>query len=110
MAEGKTVTGLPVNTEAALTYVLGWLSGVVFFLLEKDDKFIRFHAMQSIVVFGGLTILSFIPILGWMLSPLIMIGGFILWLVLILKAYKGEKYVLPVVGEFAEKQMEKLGK
>lgn len=107
MAEGKTITGLPVNTEAALTYVLWWLSGIIFFLLEKDDDYIRFHAAQSIVVFGAITVASMVPIIGWMLSPLLMIAGFILWLVLILKAYKGEKYSLPFIGEWAQKLVEK---
>ena len=79
MAQG---TGLPKNTAAALSYVLGWITGIVFLLLEKDP-FVRFHAMQSIIVFGGLMILSLLPVVGWILSPLVMIGGFILWLVLI---------------------------
>lgn len=101
MAQG---TGLPKNTAAALSYVLGWLTGIVFLLLEKDP-FVRFHAMQSIIVFGGLMILAMVPVVGWILSPLVMIGGFILWLVLIFKAYQGEQFMLPVVGEFAKKQL-----
>lgn len=101
MAEG---TGLPKNTAAALSYVLGWLTGIVFLLIEKDP-FVRFHAMQSIITFGGLTILSLLPVIGWILSPLVMILGFVLWLLLIYKAYQGEEYKLPWVGEFAKKQM-----
>ncbi|MFZ5366096.1 MAG: DUF4870 domain-containing protein [Patescibacteria group bacterium] len=107
MAEGKTGTGLPTNTAAALSYVLGWLTGIVFLLIEKDP-FVRFHAMQSIITFGLLTVLSFVPIVGWMLSPFLMIIGFILWLVLIFKAYQGEKFKVPVIGDFAEKQVEKV--
>lgn len=106
MAEGKG-TGLPKNTAAALSYVLGWLTGIVFLLIEKEP-FVRFHAMQSIVVFGALTILSFVPLIGWILSPLVMIVGFVLWLVLIFKAYQGEKYKLPVVGDFAEQWLGKI--
>lgn len=101
MAQG---TGLPKNTAAALSYVLGWLTGIIFLLIEKDP-FVRFHAMQSIITFGILTLLSFIPVIGWILSPLVMIVGFILWLVLIFKAYQGEEFKLPVVGEFAKKQL-----
>lgn len=108
MAEAKTGTGLPSNTAAALSYVLGWLTGIVFLLIEKDDKFVRFHAMQSIVIFGLLTVLALVPVIGWVLSPLVMIVGFILWLVLIYKAYQGEKFMLPVIGPWAEKQVEKL--
>jgi len=103
MAE-KTGLGLPKNTAAALSYVLGWLTGIVFLLIEKDP-FVRFHAMQSIIVFGALTIINFIPLIGWILSPLVLIVGFILWLLLIYKAYQGEEFKLPVVGDFAKKQL-----
>ena len=104
MAQG---TGLPKNTAAALSYVLGWLTGIVFLLIEKDP-FVRFHAMQSIITFGILTILAMVPFIGWVLSPLVMIIGFVLWLVLIFKAYQGEEFKLPVIGEFAKKQLEKI--
>ena len=106
-AEEKKGTGLPKNTAAALTYVLGWLTGIVFLIIEKDP-FVRFHAMQSTIVFGALTILSFLPVLGWLLSPILMVLGFVLWLVLIYKAYQGEEFELPVVGEFAKKQLGKM--
>ncbi|OGD62964.1 hypothetical protein A2160_04335 [Candidatus Beckwithbacteria bacterium RBG_13_42_9] len=105
VATKKTVTGLPENTEAALTYVLGWVTGLVFLLLEKDNKKIRFHAMQSLVTFGVLTLASLVPFIGWILSPLVALVAFILWLVLIIKAYQGEMFELPVVGEFAKKQL-----
>lgn len=101
-----TTLGLPTNTEAALTYVLGWLTGIVFLLIEKD-KFVRFHAMQSIITFGALTIFSFVPVIGWILTPFIMIGGLLLWLLLIYKAYQGEEFKLPVIGKFAAKQLER---
>lgn len=100
-------TGLPKNTAAALSYVLGWLTGIVFLLIEKDP-FVRFHAMQSVVTFGILTIASFVPIIGWILSPLIMIAGFVLWLVLIYKAYQGQEFELPVVGKMARKWLGKI--
>ena len=105
MAETKI--GLPRNTTAALSYVLGWLTGIVVLLLEKDP-FVRFHAMQSVVTFGFLTILAIVPFIGLVLSPLIMIVGFVLWLVLIFKAYKGEEFKLPVIGDFAKSQLEKI--
>ncbi|MDP3955275.1 MAG: hypothetical protein Q8Q15_02845 [bacterium] len=105
----NTGTGLPKNTAAALSYVGAWVTGIIFLLIEKD-KFVRFHAMQSIVVFGGLTVISFIPVIGWILTPFIMVAGFVLWLVLIYKAYQGEEYMLPWAGQFAKKQLERLGK
>jgi uncharacterized membrane protein len=101
-----TGLGLPPKTAAALAYVLGWLTGIIFLLIEKD-KFVRFHAMQSIIVFGGLTILSFVPVIGWILTPFIMIVGLLLWLLLIYKAYQGEEFKLPVIGNFAAKQLER---
>jgi len=100
-------TGLPKNTAAALSYVLGWLTGIVFLLVEKDH-FVRFHAMQSIIVFGFLTLLSFVPVVGWVLSPLIMIIAFALWLLLIYKAYQGEEFKLPWVGDFAKQMLGKI--
>jgi uncharacterized membrane protein len=107
MPEKKTGTGLPVNLAAALSYVLGWITGIVFLLIEKD-RFVRFHALQSILVFGILTVLTLVPLVGWILSPVIWIVGFVLWLVLIYKAYEGEEFKLPWVGEFAKKQLEKM--
>lgn len=110
MAETKIqpkATGLPKNTAAALSYVLAWLTGVAMLLIEKDP-FVRFHAMQSVVTFGALTVLCLVPGIGWILSPMIMIVGFVLWLVLIYKAYQGEKFKLPVAGDFAEKLLGKI--
>lgn len=105
MAEvNKTTTGLPRNTVAALAYLLGWLTGIIVLLVEKD-KFVRFHAMQSIAIFGALTVFLWIPIIGWLFGPII---GLILWLVLMWKAYQGEEFLLPVVGDFAKKQVAKM--
>jgi len=81
----------------------------VFILIEKENKFVRFHAMQSIIVFGVLSvasiILRWIPFLGLVIVPLIGLLGLILWIVLMVKAYQGEKYKLPWAGNLAEKQV-----
>lgn len=111
MAE-KTKTGLPRNTAAALSYVLGPITGVIFYVLEKDP-FVRFHAMQSIVVLGGLIVLQWIfgiTIVLLPIVPLLSILGFILWLVLIYKAWQGDEWEVPVVGEYARKFIKKLDK
>jgi uncharacterized membrane protein len=100
------MTGLPRNTAAALSYVLGWLTGIVFLLIEKDS-FVRFHAAQSIVVFGILTIVVLIPGIGWVIAPLAWIVGFVLWLVLIFKSYQGEEFKLPWAGNMAKKLLGK---
>lgn len=103
----KTSTGLEQNLEALLCYVLGWVTGIIFLLLEKDNKFIRFHAVQSIIVFGAYTviaiILGFIPIVGWIINLLLGIAAFILWIVLMVKAYNGQMYKLPVAGDIADR-------
>lgn len=107
----KTVTGLPENSEAALTYVLGWLTGIVFLILQKENKKIRFHALQSIVLFGGINLLTWVlgaltfGFGGLLLSPVIGIATFVLWLVLVFKTYQGEEMNIPVVTDFVKKQL-----
>ena len=104
----KTSTGLDENVAGLLCYVLGWISGIVFLLLEQENKFVRFHAIQSIAVFGVLNIagiiLGWIPILGVAFSAIIGVLAFILWIVLMVKAYQGAKFKLPWAGDFAEKR------
>jgi uncharacterized membrane protein len=95
------------NVAGLLCYLLGWITGLIFLLIEKDSKFVRFHAIQSIVVFGAYTvvsiILNFIPVIGWILGVIVGILAFILWIILMVKAYQGMKYKLPVSGDIAEK-------
>jgi uncharacterized membrane protein len=104
----KTETGLQENIAGLLCYVLGWVTGIVFLFIEKNNKFVKFHAIQSIVVFGAYTILSIIfgliPFIGWVLNTLLGIAAFILWILLMYKAYQGLKYKLPIAGDMAEKQ------
>jgi len=103
----KTSMGLDENVAGLLCYVLGWVSGLVFILLEQENKFVRFHAFQSIIVFGVLTvasfILSWIPIIGGFLSGLIFLLCLVLWIVLMVKAYQGTRYKLPWSGDLAER-------
>jgi len=102
-------SGLDPNVAAALSYLLGFISGIVFLLIEKEDRFVRFHAMQSIVVFGALFVFSIviniIPILGQILSLLVSLLSLGLWVVLMVKAYQGEEWEVPVLGQFAREQM-----
>ena len=105
----KTSTGLDENVAGLLCYVLGWVSGVIFLLLEQENKFVRFHAIQSIWVFGVLTVasivLGWIPFIGDLIfRPLLGILGLVLWIVLMIKAYQGTRYKLPWAGDLAEKQ------
>jgi uncharacterized membrane protein len=105
----KTGSGLQENVAGLLCYVLGWITGIIFLLIEKDNKFVRFHAVQSIVVFGAYTVLvivlNFVPLIGWIISTIVGILAFILWIVLMVKAYQGQLYKLPVAGNIAENQV-----
>lgn len=103
----KTSSGLQENVAGLLCYLFGWITGIIFLFIEKENKNVRFHAWQSIFVFGAFTVLSiilnFIPILGSILGWILSIIAFILWIVLMYKAYKGEMYKLPWAGNLAEK-------
>lgn len=98
------------NVKAALTYLLGFITGIIFVLIEKD-KFVRFHAMQSAITFGGLwilgIILSYIPGVR-VLVPVVNLLSFVLWIVLMIKAYQGQYFKLPYVGDIAEQQVGKI--
>ncbi len=103
---GKTDTGIQPNVAALLSYVLGFVSGVIFLLIEKNP-FVRFHAIQSIVVFGAIFVahwvLMLIPVLGVLLGGLLSLLAVVVWVILMVKAYQGERYKLPVAGEIVEK-------
>src|SRR4051794_2092516 len=110
-------TGLSPNVAGALAYLLGPITGIIFLVIEKNDRFVRFHAMQSTVLWVAWFIASIvlsvlsgaIPVIGWifglLLSIVMTIGGVILWLLLMFKAYQGQEWELPWVGQFARKQL-----
>ncbi len=104
----KTSTGLQQNVAGALCYLAGWVTGVAFLVMEKENRFVRFHAVQSIVVSAAfmvvMIVLGFIPIIGWVINMLLGIALFILWVVLMLNAYRGRMMKLPVAGNIAESQ------
>ena len=104
-----TSSGMNQNVAGMLCYLAGWITGLIFFLIEKENKFVRFHAMQSIITFGALTVLfialSFVPIIGWALIPVLMVVQLVLWILLMVKAYQGENFKLPVIGDMAEKNV-----
>lgn len=118
---GKTSTGIQANMAALLSYLAGWITGLIFFLVEKDNKFVRFHAMQSIIVFGAFSALGIVlsvfaslviaihayfllPLIG-ILSTLLWLVALVLWIVLMIKAYQGEKFKLPIASDIAEKNV-----
>ena len=105
---GKSSTGLQPNVAALLSYLVGIITGIIFFVIEKDNKFIRFHAMQSILTFGAIFVLQFVCVISIFLIflvPLINIASLILWVILMVKAYQGEMFKLPIVGDIAQKKI-----
>ncbi len=112
-ASGKTESGLQANVAGALSYLLGWVTGIIFLFLEKENRFVRFHAVQSIAVFGAITVaaivFNMIPVIGWVLTLALGVGTLILWVVLMYRAYLGRACKLPVAGDIAEQQVKPKG-
>jgi uncharacterized membrane protein len=104
---GNTSLGIEANIAALLSYLFGVVTGIIFYILEKDNRFVRFHALQSTLVFGALFIVSvvfrFILFMLWPLAVILNIIGVALWVILMVKAYQGEFFKLPFVGDMAEK-------
>jgi len=98
----KSSTGLDENVAAFLCYLFGFITGIVFLVVEKKSSFVKFHAMQSTITFLGLFVISLI--LGWIpiIGVLILVLSLILWLFLMIKALQGKRYLLPIVGKMAE--------
>ncbi len=105
----ESSTGLDSNIAGALCYLLGFITGVIFLILEKDDDSVRFHAYQSTATFGAIFVISacagFVPLIGWAISLLLAPVSLILWVVLMVKAFQNERFKLPVVGDWAEEQV-----
>jgi uncharacterized membrane protein len=103
----STSTGLEENVAGLLSYLGWWITGIIFLLLEPDNKFVRFHALQSIVVLGFINLvgwgLKFLPLVGDWLGNVVWLIGIALWVVLMVKAYQGVRYKLPVAGDLAER-------
>ncbi|MCX5642975.1 MAG: DUF4870 domain-containing protein [Candidatus Omnitrophica bacterium] len=105
----ETSSGLKENMAGLLCYALGIITGLFFFLTEKKNKFVRFHSLQAIffsvvwlilqVVIGLL--FSFVPFLFKFILPLVNLAGVIFWVILMVKAYQGEYFLLPVLGKMA---------
>jgi len=107
--EIKTSSGMNQNVAGLLCYLAGWITGLIFFLIEKENRFVRFHAMQSIITFGSLSVLfiviGFMPFVNLVLVPILAILQVILWIILMVKAYQGELFKLPMIGDIAEKNI-----
>jgi len=107
---GSTASGLDANVAAALAYSVGWVTGLALLFFEEENKFVRFHALQSVIVFGGLSLAWMIalsvPFLGWIVAFLVIPPvSAVLWLILMFKAYQGVRYKVPGVGDMAEQRL-----
>ena len=123
---GKSSTGLDENIASLIAYLAGWVSGLIFFLIEKDSRLVRFHAMQSIllnVTFGVAAVIFVVVIsvlvivlgmisdslaaiaslLSGLLWLVLGLGILLVWILCLIKAYGGTMYKLPIIGNYAEK-------
>jgi uncharacterized membrane protein len=98
----QSSTGLEENVVGFFCYLLGFITGIVFLVVEKKSSFVKFHAKQSTITFLGLFVI--LVVIGWVpvLGTLVWIFTLILWLVLMIKALQGKRYSLPIVGKLAE--------
>jgi uncharacterized membrane protein len=122
----KSSTGLDENIAALLSYVFGWVSGLIFFLIEKDSRLVRFHAMQSILLNAAAIVVGIVLWIAWVVVAIILsqisdvlaslvsivvgllifvfyLGMLIAIVMCLIKAYQKQYFKLPVIGNFAEK-------
>lgn len=119
---GSGGSGLAPNVASLLCYVCTFITGIVFLVIEKENRDVRFHAWQAIIfgvatvvvqialsILGAIlgTIASFLGAIFQILSPIVWLAFFIFWIIAMIKAYQGERYKLPLIGEMAEKQANK---
>lgn len=108
-ARGSTMSMDP-NIAAGLSYIAGWVTGLIFFLMEKQNCFVRFNAMQSIILSAAYTVFSIfiniasavLPFLGY-ISGLVSLGMLVIWIILLINAFQGKYFKLPVIGDYAER-------
>lgn len=110
----KTSTGLDQNIAGMLCYLAGFITGIIFLLIEKDNRFVRYHAIQSIIVSVTFLILNVvltaIPIFGWIIGLILAPVYLVLWIYMLFMAYQGKWFKLPISGDMAEKQLDKMNK
>jgi uncharacterized membrane protein len=122
----KSSTGLDENIAALLAYIMTWITGLVFFFIEKSSRLVRFHAMQAILLGATAAVVGLVLWFGWiilavggaMISDVLpglislvfglllfvfWVGIAIAWIMCLIKAYQGQYFKLPLLGNFAEK-------
>ena len=114
---GSGGTGLAPNVASLLCYLCTWVTGLIFILIEKDNKDVKFHAWQAlflgIAVFAAyivIMVIGFIPYVGMIaivLNLVVWVGFLVVWIMAMVKAYQGQKWLIPVIGPMAEQQANK---
>ena len=119
---GSSSTGLDPHIAAMLAYLGWWITGVIVFVLEQENRYVRFHAMQAILAFGSLSAIGaslvaaslvtlFVSSEGFQVlmvaAQALLLAGFVAWVVCLGKAYGGERWKLPLVGPIAERIAER---
>jgi uncharacterized membrane protein len=109
----RSSTGLAENVAGALCYLLGWISGLIFLVLEQQSGYVRYHAMQSVVVFGGIAVaslvLSLLSGIGLVLQQALALLSVILWILLMVKAWQGERYRLTWISDVVDRLLAGMG-
>ena len=104
----RSSTGLEPRLAAVLSYLFGFVSGIIFLVIERDSQYVRFHAMQSTVTFISLFVIrvvaEILPLVGNAIGWLASLVSLVLWALLMVKAWQGERYMLPMIGEMAEER------
>lgn len=105
----ETSLGLSENIAGSLTYLFGFVSGFIMLLVERENRFVRYHAIQSIyisIVFvSAYLLLGMLPVIGWFSSMVLAPAGLVMWIILMLNAYKGRYSKLMYISDFANKQL-----
>ncbi|HSP21484.1 MAG TPA: DUF4870 domain-containing protein [Planococcus sp. (in: firmicutes)] len=110
-ASGPTGTaiGLTENHAGSLAYLFGFVTGFLLLIVEKENRFVRFHALQSILLsitfITVFTVLGMLPVIGWLSGVILMPIGLVLWIILMLNASNGKYSKVFYIGQFAEKQL-----
>lgn len=110
----KTDLGIEVCYAAPLSYLLVWISGIAMLFLEKKNPYVRFHAAQSVVLFGGLSLVwvvaGMVPLVGWLFLPIVALVSAAAWLFMMFRAWDdardGTPLKLPIVGDVAQKLLD----
>jgi len=106
-----TSSGMEQNLAGMLSYLVGFVTGIIFLLIEKENKFVRYHAIQSIGLSVALiliyTVLSFIPFIGWLIGLLLSPVTMVLAIYVMWQAYQNKYVKLPIISQIAEEQINK---